>query len=141
MTKSRKSTTLGFYFSAATLALALAGCASVSANRSPEEVVRQRATERAEAFVKGDLDRSYSLTTPSYRKLRDLAAYKRSFGAGATWEKAEVKNVTCEPVRCKVAIAVSVKPLIRGRFGDTITVQFDETWLLEDGNWWLYQAL
>lgn len=141
MTKSRKSTTLGFYFSAATLALAVAGCASVSANRTPEEVVRQRATERVQAFVKGDLARSYSLTAPSYRNLRDLDAYKRSFGPGVTWQKAEVKNVTCEPVRCKVAIAVGVKPLIRGSFGDTITVQFEETWLLEDGNWWLHQGL
>lgn len=141
MTKSRKSTTLGFYFSAAAMAVALAGCASVSAGRSPEEVVRQRAAERAEAFVKGDYDRSYSLTAPSYRKLRDLDAYKRSFGPGAQWEKAEVKNVSCEPVRCKVAIAVNVKPLMRGRFGDTITVQFEETWLLEDGNWWLHQGL
>ena len=141
MTQSRKSTTVGFYFSAAALALALAGCASVSANRTPEEVVRQRASERAEAFVKGDLERSYSLTTPSYRKLKDLDGYKRGFGAGAKWEKAEVKGVTCEPQRCKVAIAVGVKPLIRGRFGDTITVQFEETWLLEDGNWWLYQGL
>ena len=141
MSKSRKSTTLGLYFSAATLALALAGCASLSANKSPEEVVRQRATERVEAFVKGDIDRSYALTAPSYRKLRDLDAYRRTFGAAARWEKAEVKNVSCEPVRCKVAIAVGVKPLIRGRFGDTITVQFEETWLLEDGNWWLYQAL
>lgn len=141
MTKSRKSTTLGFYFSAAVLAAALAGCASVPDNRPPEEVVRQRASERAEAFVKGDLDRSYSLTAPSYRKLRDVDAYKRSFGNAARWEKAEVKGVTCEPQRCKVAIAVAVKPLIRGRFGDTITVQFEETWLSEDGNWWLYQAL
>jgi hypothetical protein len=141
MTKSRKSATLGNYFSSATLALALAGCAAISDNRPPEEVVRQRASERAEAFVKGDLDRSYSLTAPSYRKLRDANAYKRSFGPGLRWVKAEVKDVTCEPVRCKVAMAVGVKPLIPGRFGDTITVQFEETWLLEDGNWWLYQAL
>jgi hypothetical protein len=141
MTKSRKSTTLTSYFSVATLALALAGCASVAPDRPPEVVVRERATERAEAFVKGDLDRSYSLTAPSYRKLRDVNAYKRSFGPSAQWVKAEIKNVTCETVRCKVAIAVGVKPLIPGRFGDTITVQFEETWLFEDGNWWLYQAL
>jgi hypothetical protein len=141
MTKSRKSTTLPIYFSGALLTLALAGCAATSAGRSPEEVVRTRATERAEAFVKGDFERSYSLTAPSYRKLRDLDAYKRGFGPGARWEKAEVKGVTCEPERCKVAMSVSVKPLIRGKFGDTITVGFEETWLLEDGNWWLYQGL
>jgi hypothetical protein len=141
MSNSRKSTTLGFYFSAAALTASLAGCAAVPDNRPPEEVVRQRASERAEAFVKGDLDRSYSLLAPSYRKLRDADAYKRGFGNSARWEKAEVKNVTCEPQRCKVAISASVKPLIRARFGDTITVQFEETWLLEEGNWWLYQAL
>jgi hypothetical protein len=141
MTQSRKSTTLGFYFSAAVLAASLAGCAAMPDNRPPEEVVRQRASERAEAFVKGDFERSYSMTAPSYRKLRDLNAYTRSFGPSAKWEKAEVKGVTCETQRCKVAISVSVKPLIRARFGDTITVQFEETWLLEDGNWWLYQAL
>jgi hypothetical protein len=141
MTKSRKSTTLRFYFSIVTLAAVLSGCASLSSNRPPEVVVRERAAERAEAFVKGDLDRSYSLTAPSYRKLRDLNAYKRSFGPSAQWVSAEVKNVSCEPVRCKVAMSVGVKPLIPGRFGDTITVQFEETWLLEDGNWWLYQAL
>lgn len=141
MVKSRKSTTLGFYFSTLSLALALGGCASFSAPKTPEEAVRQRASERADAFVKGDFERSYGLTAPSYRKLRDLNAYSRGFGQGAKWEKAEVKNVACEPLRCKVAISVSVKPLIRGRFGDTITVQFEETWLLEDGNWWLYQAL
>jgi hypothetical protein len=141
MSNSRKSTTLSFYFSAAALAASLAGCAAVPDNRPPEEVVRQRATERAEAFVKGDLDRSYSLLAPSYRKLRDANAYKRSFGGGVTWEKAQVKSVTCEPQRCKVAMAVSVKPLIRATFGDTISMQFEETWLFEEGNWWLYQAL
>jgi hypothetical protein len=30
---------------------------------------------------------------------------------------------------------------MRGRIGDTISVQFEETWLLEDGNWWLHQGL
>ena len=141
MAQSRKTTTLAYYLSAAGLALVLAGCASVSAGRTPEETVKLRATERASAFVKGDLDRSYALTTPSYRKLKDADAYKRSFGPSAKWQKAEVKNVTCEPQRCKVAIAVHVKPLIPGRFGDTITVQFEEIWLLEDGNWWLHQGL
>lgn len=121
----------------------LAGCATSApeAMGKPEEVVRTRATARAEAFVKGDLDRSYSLIAPSYRKLRDVAAYKRGFGGGAQWEKAEVKGVSCEAERCKVELAVGVKPLIRGRIGDTITVQFQEVWLLEDGNWWLHQGL
>lgn len=140
MGKSRKSTTLGFNFSVVAAGLILAGCAATSMGGKPEDVVRQRATERAQAFVKGDLDRSYGLTAPSHRNLRTADAYKRSFGP-IRWDRAEVKEVECEPQRCKVALLVGVKPLIRGRIGDTISVQFQEIWVLEDGNWWLHQAL
>lgn len=139
--KSRKTTTLGIYLNSLLAALVLSACASKVATSTAEESVRQRAAQRANAFVKGDFAGSYALTAPSYRKLRSLDAYKGSFGQGGTWEKAEIKAVTCEPVRCKVLVAASVKPLIRGRFGDTIAVQFEEIWLLEDGNWWLHQGL
>jgi hypothetical protein len=138
---SRKTTTLPRMAIAALAGLLLAGCAATMGGAAKEEVVRQRATERAQAYVKGDYERSYALTTPTYRKLRDAAAYRRSFGSGAVWQKAEVAGVVCEEQRCKVALKVSVKPLIQGMFNDTITVQFEETWLLEDGNWWLHQAL
>jgi hypothetical protein len=139
--RSRKTTTLARRVALLAAALALTACAAVPGGGSKEEKVRARAAERAEAHVKGDFERSYALTTPTYRKLRDAAAYRRGFGSGAVWEKAEVANVVCEEQRCKVALKVSVKPLIPGRFNDTITVQFEETWLLEDGNWWLHQAL
>lgn len=139
--RSRETTTLRRMALALVAGAALAGCATLDAGASKEEIVRKRATERVEAYVKGDYDRSYALTTPSYRKIRDKEAYRRGFGAGAVWQKAEVANVACEEQRCKVALKVSVKPLIPGMFNDTITVQFEETWLLEDGNWWLHQAL
>jgi len=120
--------------------LILAACATM-APASKEEIVRQRAQERADAYVKGDFPKSYALIAPSYRRIRDVDAYRRTFGGGAVWQKAEVTSVACEEQRCKVALKVSVKPLIPGMFNDTITVQFEETWLLEDGNWWLHQAL
>lgn len=119
----------------------LVACATSPVKSSPEESVKQRASQRANAFIKGDLESSYGLTAPSYRKLRDLEAYKRNLGSAAKWETAEIKSVTCEPQRCRALLSVNVKPLIRGRFGDTITVQFEEIWLLEDGNWWLHQGL
>lgn len=138
---SRKTTTLGAGLAVALVGMLLAGCAAMTQSASKEELVRQRATERAEAFVKQDFARAYALMTPSYRKLRDADGYRRSVGGGAIWQKAEVGNVACEEQRCKVALKVSVKPLIPGKFNDTISVQFEETWLLEDGNWWLHQAL
>ena len=138
---SRKTTTLGARSLALALAVALAGCAAMPGAASKEDTVRQRAAQRANAFAKGDYARAYALLTPSYRKARDLDAYRRALGGAAIWEKAEVAAVACTEQRCTVGLKVSVKPLIAGRFNDTITVQFEETWLLEDGNWWLHQAL
>jgi hypothetical protein len=138
---SRETTTLARRLALLGAALMMAGCAGMAGGGTKEQIVRQRATERAEAHAKGDFERSYALTAPSYRKVRDLAAYRRGFGSGAAWQKAEVTNVVCEEQRCKVSLKVGVKPLIPGMFNDTITVQFEETWLLEDGNWWLHQAL
>lgn len=137
---SRETTTFRSGMTLALAALALAGCAAMD-SRQPEDIVRERATKRAEAYVKSDFAGAYALLTPTYRKVRDVDAYRRGFGAGAIWQKAEVASVACEAQRCKVSLRVSVKPLIPGMFNDTITVQFEETWLLEDGNWWLHQPL
>lgn len=119
---------------------ALTACASMG-TASREDIVRQRAVERSEAFVKQDFAKAYTYLTPSYRQARDLDAWRRNMGGSVTWEKAEVATVACEEQRCKVALRVSVKPLIPGRNIGTISMQFEETWLLEDGNWWLHQAL
>ncbi len=124
---------------ALTLALVLSACATTP--QSKEDLVRARATQRAESFVKGEYQTTYNLLTPTYRKARDYDAWRRSQGSSAKWEGAEVANVACTEQRCMVSLKVRVKPLIPGMFSDTITVQFEETWLLEDGNWWLHQAL
>lgn len=137
---SRKTATFRSGLALALVAAAIAGCATVD-SRPPEDIVRDRAAKRAEAYVKSDFAGAYALLTPTYRKLRDVDGYKRSFGSGAVWQKAEVAGVACEAQRCRVSLRVSVKPLIPGMFNDTITVQFEETWLLEDGNWWLHQPL
>lgn len=137
---SRKTTTLASRLALLVTGLALAGCAGLPGSKPKEELVRERATKRAEAYVKQDYPGSYAYLTPSYRRIKDLEAYRRSFGSGAVWQKAEVSNVACEEQRCRVGLSVSVKPLIPGMFNATITVQFEETWLLEDGNWWLHQA-
>ena len=138
---SRKTTTLARWAAAGAAGLVLAGCAATSGGTAREDIVRQRATQRVDAYLKGDIAGSYALLTPSYRKLRNLETYSRSFGSGARWQAAEVSSVACVEQRCTVGLKVRVKPLIPGMFNDTITVQFEETWLLEDGNWWLHQAL
>lgn len=130
-----------FRTAAAATALWLAGCATSPAAMTPEDTVRQRAGQRTQAMLKGDFPAIYELTAPSYRKLHSLQSFKARFGAGVTWTQADVKNVSCEQQRCTVDLGVTVKSLIPGKFGDTMTLQFQEVWLPEDGNWWLYQGL
>jgi hypothetical protein len=138
---SRISATVFSRAFAVAAAVWLAGCAAVPDNRPPEEIVRARATERVAAMVKQDLGALYAMTTPSFRKLNSLEAFKSKFGTGAFWIKGEVVDVKCQEQRCTVDLSVTLKPLVPGRIGANITTQFQEPWLLEDGKWWLYQGV
>lgn len=121
-------------------ALTLAGCAAI-APATPEQAVRQRATEYWKARVTGQVDKAYVLTTPSYRKLRTETQYKSQFGSGVSVRGAEVTMVTCEPQKCTVRMKVSAAPALMGVKVDLIDTHFDEIWLLEDGQWWRHHEL
>ena len=137
----RKSSTLFLRLAVVSAGFWLAGCAAPSSGLSPDQAVRPRAEQRIQAMVKGDLAALYELTAPSYRKLKSVDAFKSRFGTGATWAKADMAKVDCEPERCTVDLIVEVKPLIRGRNVGTIAMPVQDVWLLEDGKWWLYQGL
>lgn len=125
---------------AAVLAVAaLAGCASMSG--SPEAVVRARATESWKARMANDLDRAYEFTPPSYRALTPLAAYKKSFGGAVQWNAAEVASVKCETQdKCVAQMKVEAKLALGlgSRRTPPITTYFDETWIRENGQWWVF---
>ena len=140
MSRRKFSTTL-LRVAVVTVTLWVAGCATGTSGLTPDQIVRGRAAQRTQFMVKGDLAGLYDLTAPSYRKLKTVEAFKSRFGAGATWAKADVAKVDCEPERCTVDLVVEVKPLIRGRNVGTIAMPVQDIWLLEDGRWWLYQGL
>ena len=120
-------------------AVALAGCASMAV--PPEAIVKARATQHWQARIAGDLDTTYRFTTPSYRGVTPLPKYKGGFGDAVTLISAEVASVQCEAEdRCIVNTKVEVKPnLVLGkRVLANFTTYIDETWLREDGQWWLF---
>ena len=127
-------------FTLALGALTLAGCAAFAPS-TPEQAVQQRATAYWKARVAGQVDKAYALSIPSYRKLRTEAQFKLQFGAGASVESAEVAKVVCEAEKCTVKVKLGVKPALMGLKVGTIATYVDETWLLEDGQWWRYQEL
>lgn len=113
--------------------LALAGCAS-QPKLTPEEIVKQRADERWQYLVKGDLEKAYAMLTEGERKITSYDAYRSRITNGL-WIKGEAVEVTCETEKCVARIHLDSKPPLGSRFGSNISVYFNETWLLEDGQW------
>lgn len=124
---------------AAFAAVALAGCATMAT--TPEAIVKARATQQWQARITGDLETSYKLTTPSFRGAKTLESYKKGFGGAVVIKSAEVATVTCENAdKCIVNAKVEAQPnLVLGRRAvPSFTTYIDETWLREDGQWWLF---
>ncbi len=123
-------------------ALTLAACASTGAGPDAEQQVRQRATERWQALVKGEFTRAYSYNTPGYRAVVSADTYRSRFGTAVTWLGSEVVTLRCpETTRCEARLRIEFKPLLSSKFGDKIFTHVDETWLFEDGQWWFFQDI
>ena len=121
---------------AATLATALlAGCASL-APATPEAAVQERATARWQALIKGDYERAYKLSTPSYRAKSNLARYRGQFGSAVSWEGISVPSVKCEVEKCVATVLIKAKPVSRARQIGTLETAVEEVWVQEDGQWW-----
>ena len=120
---------------------ALVACASMGAG-SPEDVVKQRVNERWKSLVSGDFARSYSYTAPSFRGLISQDVYRGRIGSAVNWVAGEVATVECpEAIKCIARVRIDYKPLLRGRAGNTFSTYANETWVLEDGQWWAFEPL
>ena len=120
----------------------LAGCASWMEPQKPEVAVKARATALLKAKMAGDFEKAYNMTAPSYRAVAKLFRYRAENSAAPGWTGAEVIDVSCEePTKCSAKVRIDFKPLLGVRFGDTISTHVDETWLTEDGQWWLFPRL
>jgi len=85
---------------------------------------------------------AYSYMAPGYRKVYDERAYRMRRGSAVKWTGAEVVEVRCpDATKCIAKVRIEAKPFLGRKFGDTITTHAEETWLLEDGQWWLFEKL
>jgi len=126
---------------ACVLSFAVVGCASL--NPAPEETVRKLATQRWQALLAGKFDQSYEFATPAFRKLRSVEFYRINRSAvPVKWVSAEVLRVDCESARCKVTVKVISEPRVPG-FRKPINLEsgIEETWVQEDGQWWVFEKL
>ena len=118
-------------------ALLLGGCASLSSK--PEDIVQRRAQDRWTALLEGRLDKAHTYLTPGFRQAVPFERYRARFGNAGSWQKAEVRTAQCQPEKCEVIVRVHTK--VPGRGAPVLESDLRETWLLEDGQWWLFQKL
>lgn len=118
----------------------LTACALVK-TAPPEQVVKDRANGRWEVLIKRDMHKAYEFTAPSYRAVVSEDTYGKKIGSAVSWIGAQVVSVACEAAKCVATVRVEAKPLLGAKLGNTISLDVDETWLLEDGHWWFFPKL
>ena len=129
----------------ALLLATLGGCASVS-TRAPEEVIAERATDRWAGFIKGDLAKAYQYNTPGYRGMVTQQRFQEMRGRDGRVISASVYKVTCEQAdKCTVRMQLKAfSPLVTGQRNPKpteIETYVNETWLLEEGQWWHFEKI
>lgn len=128
---------------AATLLAAvwLAGCAAL-APQTPEDIVLARANARWAALLKADFTTAYGYLAPGVRALVTEKSFAARYGGQSRWSSAEATRVTCPTdSKCVASIKIATKVFMPHFKGDTVPTYFDETWVLQDGQWWLYANL
>lgn len=122
------------------IAALAAGCATVGA-ASPEETVKQRAQARWAALIAADWDKAYGYMAPSYRALIERKRFASQFGGGVSWEGVEVLAVSCQEDRCTARIKILYRPVLGARSGEPASTHFNENWVREDGQWWMFERI
>jgi hypothetical protein len=112
------------------MALGLAACGLLE-QRTPPEVVKERAQVRWNALVKGDMTAAYSYLSPTSKSLVTFDNYKNQIKTGF-WKSAVVDKVECPaPDSCDVVATIEYE--FQGRRTKT---PLKETWVREGSNWW-----
>lgn len=121
--------------------MAISACASLGTG-APEAQVRQRATERWKALLVNDFNTAYTYSTAGFKSAVTPDGFRSRVGTSVTWLGTEVVGVKCpEPAKCTATVRIDFKALMGGKSGDPFNTHIDETWLLENGKWWIFQAI
>lgn len=126
------------------LVATLSGCATMGSK--PEDQVKALANQRWQYLVAGDFDKAYEMAAPGFRKIRPLRDYRvRKSAVPVKWLAAEVLRVSCtpteQPTKCLVRIKLDSEAMVPGAPKGVLSSGIDETWLFEDGRWWMFETL
>lgn len=115
----------------------LAACATAPA--TPELAVRERATQSWQAKAANDYDKAYTFMPPSYRAVTTVAKFKSGFGGAVRVTSAEVVGVVCETAdKCTAEVRLEGRAGLMRSSSAPIVTFFEEVWIREAGQWWLF---
>ena len=115
-------------------------CAQVqtkpAASLSSEESLWERANAYWQAKITVQLDKTYPLENPEFKKQLNLAQYARNYGAEVIYKKASIESVKIEGKFAIVSVAINY--IYFGAFaprGGARTI-VEDYWGLVDGQWY-----
>ena len=123
-------------------ALLTGGCASSgSAARPAKEIVGERAQARWDALLRRDWSTAYGYLASGYRGIVPAERYGNQFTGPMQWQGAKVHGVDCEETRCIATVEISFRLLLPGHMDRVSSTFVEETWLLEEGQWYKFEKL
>ncbi|PIE45852.1 MAG: hypothetical protein CSA45_01460 [Gammaproteobacteria bacterium] len=114
------------------------GLSACSEKIPPEEAVKQRVLTRWDIRKAGKIEGLYEFLSPAQRQALSRIAYERTFGDRVEYINIKINAINCpgeKPTNCEVKLLVTAK--LKGKGLPAADNQVIETWVLEDGQWWL----
>jgi hypothetical protein len=103
---------------------------------SIEDQVKERAVQRWQALIKGDLESAYGYFSRATRDTYPIELYRAKMKPGG-WREAKVDSVKCADSVCEVTVIVTMD---HSRLKGIIT-PVPERWIVQDGiAWYVYNG-
>lgn len=134
---NRSTFPFGIQAAIAIIAAATLSACATQAPQTPEQIVSQRAQNYWDARIAGDKAKAYGYTHPSYKQVYTEKDFGQQY-PGTFAKSVTVKKVECDAEKCDVGINMRVVPPIIGNKMAEVDMYATETWLLTDGQWWIY---
>jgi len=128
-----------FWCVASAAAMMLAACTNLpaggltaeSAPQLKQAAVTERSKARWQAVIDGEVERSYEFLSSGSRAVTSLATYKARARLSG-FRAVDIESAACEAEMCKVKLKVTLDHrLMKG-----IQAPLEETWMLENGQYW-----
>ncbi len=140
---SRRASVINRLLGAAVLMLA-AGVATQAAavELVPEAAVRKLANERWQLLIDGKYEDAYQFLAPGFRAVQSYKTYTSRL-ANTAWVAGDAVRVECNDERdkCSATLRLESKAFLPGLNTGGLTTFVDETWIRQDGKWWLFPQL